>query len=64
MGSAEEMVTVDPADLQAAQEQDAAMPDAELATARNLENLERTQLNARYFARQVWRSHRQTFPQV
>jgi len=33
-GSAVEMVTIDPLDLQAAQDQDAAMPNSELATAR------------------------------
>ena len=33
-GSAVEMATIDPADLQAAQEQDAAMPNTEPATAR------------------------------
>jgi hypothetical protein len=33
-GSAVEMAAIDPADLQAAQDQDAAMPDSELATAR------------------------------
>jgi hypothetical protein len=33
-GSAVEMATIDPADLQAAQEQDAAMPNSEPATAR------------------------------
>jgi hypothetical protein len=33
-GFAIEMATIDPTDLQAAQEQDAAMPDAEPATAR------------------------------
>jgi hypothetical protein len=34
-GSAVEMVTIDPLDLRAVQEQDAAMPNAEPATARN-----------------------------
>lgn len=33
-GSAVEMAAIDPADLQAAQDQDAAMPDSEPATAR------------------------------
>jgi hypothetical protein len=33
-GSAVEMAAIDPADLQAAQDQDAAMPDSESATAR------------------------------
>jgi hypothetical protein len=33
-GSAVEMATIDPGDLQAAQEQDAAMPNAEPITAR------------------------------
>ena len=33
-GSAVEMLTIDPLDLQAAQDQDAAMPNSELATAR------------------------------
>jgi hypothetical protein len=34
-GSAVEMVTIDPADLQAAQDQDAAMPNTEPAIARD-----------------------------
>ncbi|HZP08076.1 hypothetical protein [Methyloceanibacter sp.] len=41
-GSAVEMVTIDPADLQTAQEHDAAMPTVERTAIKTLENFERT----------------------
>ena len=52
-GCAEEMVPIDPLDLQAAQERDAAMSNAEPATALKPEIFGKTKAYARYFTCQV-----------
>ena len=52
-GSAVEMVPIDPLDLQAAQERDAAVSNAEPATALKLEIFGKTKAYARYFTCQV-----------